>query len=78
MLRSIDRLVPPPTSLARLTRTPAASAARQANRPLPRNRFDDGEWAICAPAAAIAARSASSSQMPCANTLFAWSRPTAA
>ena len=43
-----------------------------------RNRFDDGECAICAPAAAIAARSASSSQMPCAKTLFACSRPTAA
>ena len=53
-MRSIDRLVPPPTSLARLTATPAASAARQPNRPLPRNRFDDGLCAICAPAAASA------------------------
>ena len=51
-VRSIDRLVPPPTSLARLTRTPASAAARQSNRPLPRNRLDDGQKAICAPAVA--------------------------
>ena len=51
--------------------------ARQPNRPLPRNRFDVGQWAICAPAAASSARSASSSQMPCANTRARCSRPCA-
>jgi hypothetical protein len=78
MLRSIERLVPPPMSLASETWMPASRAARQPNRPLPRNRFDDGEWAICAPAAASAARSASSSQMPWAKTLRPWSRPAEA
>ena len=35
-----------------LTRDAGRSAARQSNRPLPRNRFDDGLCAICAPAVA--------------------------
>ena len=42
MVRSIDRLVPPPTSLARLTAAPASSRPRQSARPLPRNRFELG------------------------------------
>ena len=41
-------------------------------------RPDAGACAISAPAAASAARSAGSSQMPCANTLFACSSPAAA
>ncbi len=78
MVRSIDRLVPPPTSLASVTAAPAASAARQSNRPLPRNRFDDGLCAICAPASRSTARSVSSSQMPWASTLRACSSPARA
>ena len=55
---------------------PRPRRARQPNRPLPRNRFDDGLCAICAPARGSAARSASSSQMPCAkHAAFACSRP---
>src|SRR5206468_8503679 len=65
-VRNIDKLVPPPTSVATLTGTAAASAARQPNSPLPRNRFDDGLCAICPPASRNAARSSSPSQIPSA------------
>jgi len=70
-----DRLVPPPTSLAMLTATPASSAAGQSKSPLPSEEFDDGLCAICAPASLRVVRSSSSSQMPCANTLRAFSKP---
>jgi hypothetical protein len=71
------RLVPPPTSLATLTATPASRRAFQSHRPLPRNRLLDGQNAICAPRSASSARSSASSQMPCASTDRGCSRPRA-
>jgi hypothetical protein len=76
-VRSIDRLVPPPTSVATLTAT-----RRLGGAPVEQAAAEEqvGRRAVrdLRAASRSAARSASSSQMPCANTLARCSRPARA
>ena len=62
-VRSMLKLLPPPTSVAVEKRIPAASAAAMSNSPLPRYRFEVGQKAAAAPLSAMRTRSCASRWM---------------
>jgi len=75
MVTSIEKLVPPPTSVASDTGICNLSAAAKSNKPLPRNRLEVGHTVATDLVAAMRARSASSSQIQWANRARSRIRP---
>src|SRR5436190_4525144 len=75
MALNIDGVVPAPMSLPSPTCTPESSTRNKGKRPLPRKRFEFGQWEMRAPRAARRCSSSAVSHTPCASTVFSSSNP---